>query len=86
MDRVEDHRQRGLSTVDPIGGDWPPGLLADLREDWEITQGYITTDSKTICPTCRQYETLELAFGGNDISEYKCSNCGAQVRYEEEEN
>ncbi len=65
--------------------DVKPGLLADLREDWDITQSYITTDSKTICPTCRQYETLELAFGGNYISEYKCSNCGAQIRYEEED-
>ncbi len=80
MDRVEDHRQ-GTVTFDRR----VPSLLADLREDWDITQGYITTDSKTICPTCRQYETLDIAFGGNDISEYKCSNCGAQIRYEEEE-
>ncbi len=75
-----------MSTVDPIGGDWPPGLLAELREGWDITQGYIESDSKTICPTCRQYETLELAVDSpSDFSEYKCSNCGAQVRYEDDD-
>ena len=73
MDIIADNRQGNI------------GLLADMREPWDITQGYIESDSIVLCPTCRQYETMELAFGGNGISEYRCSHCGAQIRYEDDE-
>ncbi len=68
-----------------VAGIKVPGLRADMREPWDITAGYTESDSIALCPTCRQYETMELAAGGNGISEYRCSNCGAQVRYEDED-
>ncbi len=67
-----------------VAGVKVPSMLADPREPWDITADYIRSEDISVCPTCRQYETMEIAIGGNGFSEYRCSNCGAQVRYEED--
>ncbi len=79
MDIPAGDRQRSL-TFDKT----EPGLPMDVREPWDITADYIRSEDISVCPTCRQYETMEIAIGGNGFSEYRCSNCGAQVRYEED--
>ena len=60
-------------------------VLTDDRDEWDSRAGYIKSDSLSMCPSCRQIETMELAVGGNGFSEYKCSFCGQQVRLEDDE-
>ena len=84
MDELESNRQRILIAQDAASGN-PSTLLADDRDEWDSLAGYIESDSLSMCPSCRQIETMELAVGGNGFSEYKCSFCGQQVRLEDDE-
>ncbi len=78
MDKPAGDGQRSIAGINVTS------LLVDPREPWDITADYIRSEDISVCPTCRQYETMEIAIGGNGFSEYRCSNCGAQVRYEED--
>ena len=73
MDELQGDRQGGV------------GLLEDNHDEWDIMEDYIESDQHSICPSCRQIETMELAVGGNGFSEYRCSFCGQQVRLEDDE-
>ena len=96
MDELENNRQRILAenvelvkegermALGPYAGLKLP-VLADDRDEWDSLAGYIESDSLSMCPSCRQIETMELAVGGNGFSEYKCSFCGQQVRLEDDE-
>ena len=84
MDELESNRQRILIAQDSASRN-PSALLEDNRDEWDSLAGYIESDSLSMCPSCRQIETMELAVGGNDFSEYKCSFCGQQVRLEDDE-
>ena len=83
MDEPQSDRQRVLAALDLVGGKGP-GLPEDTRDEWDIMEDYVESDQHSICPLCRQIETMELAIGGNGFSEYKCSFCGQQVRLEDD--
>ena len=92
MDELESNRQGDLGilvgkkrALGPIYSGLEKPLPEDDRDEWDSLAGYIESDSLSMCPSCRQMETMELAVGGNGFSEYKCSFCGQQVRLEDDE-